>query len=218
MGDEVFIADLAVDENATAGRIAVDLHDEAQCGRRRHRRLRNRPGQRRQGDLDGPAVEIRVRDSAATAEVAERLVADVLRIDLYDGRGDGARHRRMANVRTHTPNRIYAVTGDREHSKDHRGSPELTEAFGISPLGSRVHMSTPPDRPNICTILETSFGDGSIGVFVDGIGSCAWMSSPGRRPRPAMPQPASDARHRGRLSKSDEPSAATPFASESLPS
>src|SRR5271165_7252903 len=165
MGDEVFIADLAVDENATAGRIAVDLHDEAQCGRRRHRRLRNRPGQRRQGDLDGPAVEIRVCDSAATAEVAERLVADVLRIDLYDGRGDGACHRRMANVRTHAPNRIYAVTGDREHSKNHSGPPERAEdAVGISPLGSRVHINTPPDRPNICTILETSFGDGSNNV------------------------------------------------------
>ena len=68
MRNGVLIADLAIDKDPTPDRITVNLGDEAQRRRGRHRRLRNRPGQRRQRDFDRLTVQIRIGDFPAVAE------------------------------------------------------------------------------------------------------------------------------------------------------
>src|ERR1700756_1472342 len=114
-----------------------------------------RPRQRSQPDLDRLAVEIGVDHFAATAGAAERLVSHVLGVDLYNGGRDSARRRRMADVLVAPPNGMDAVSADHEHRENHGGLPELTEdAFVVSPFESRGHTIAPPDRPNVCRILD----------------------------------------------------------------
>ena len=140
----MLVADRAVDEDAAASGISVDLHDEAQCRRRRHRRLGMRPRERGQLDLDGLAIEVGVDHLAAAAQRPERLVSHLFRIDLDDSGGDGALRRRVANHLVVAANPMDAVSGDREHGNNHGGLPELTEdTLVISPLASRGHTVTP---------------------------------------------------------------------------
>ena len=108
------------------------------------------------------AIEQRLPDSVEVA--AYYVVAEaLLGIDLYNGGGDSACHGRMANVRIHAPNRLDAVSNNREHNKNHSGPPEPNaDAVGISPLDFGVHANTPPDHPNVCTVLEANVEDRSI--------------------------------------------------------
>src|SRR6185312_9392249 len=142
MRNRVFIADLTIDENPAPHRITVNLGDETQTGRGRHRRLRNRPGQRRQRDFDRLTVKIRVGHLPAMAEVSKHLIGDVLRIDLYDSGGNRSRRGRIGDRRIQVSHRVHAIADDYDHTDDDRRQPQLAEySAPASPLGPRAHTS-----------------------------------------------------------------------------